>query len=383
MNQEEKLKLLSDLIGVPSVNGREREVALILQSFLKSHGITAHLIDYDTDRSNLIASYGDKKTPVLGFSGHMDVVTANEKEWQSFPFALTAVGDHLIGRGTADQKAGVAAQAIALAELADAHAKLNGQVRLLFTVGEEVGEYGAQQLTELGYADDLSGLVISEPSSQDVWYANQGSIDYTVVSTGKTSHSSMPDLGVNALDNLVTFYNALQQALQSHQEESPILGKFHNSVTTFHAGDQVNTIPNHAELQGNARTIPEFDNTAFIALITNAVNRLNESSSMNLGLTINFNKMPVVSGKDSPLVHQTVDIAQEITGKNLQVIGMVGTTDSSEFIKAKTHFPIIVYGPGITQQAHQPNEFVSKRAYFQSIDVYRELAKRFLNKAND
>ena len=189
MNQEEKLKLLSDLIGVPSVNGREREVALILQSFLKSHGITAHLIDYDTDRSNLIASYGDKKTPVLGFSGHMDVVTANEKEWQSFPFALTAVGDHLIGRGTADQKAGVAAQAIALAELADAHAKLNGQVRLLFTVGEEVGEYGAQQLTELGYADDLSGLVISEPSSQDVWYANQGSIDYTVVYTGKTSHS--------------------------------------------------------------------------------------------------------------------------------------------------------------------------------------------------
>ena len=193
----------------------------------------------------------------------------------------------------------------------------------------------------------------------------------------------MPDLGVNALDTLVNFYNALQQALQSHQEESPILGKFHNSVTTFHAGDQVNTIPNHAELQGNARTIPEFDNTAFIALITNAVNRLNESSSMNLGLTINFNKMPVVSGKDSPLVHQTVDIAQEITGKNLQVIGMVGTTDSSEFIKAKTHFPIIVYGPGITQQAHQPNEFVSKRAYFQSIDVYRELAKRFLNKAND
>ena len=43
---------------------------------------------------------------------------------------------------------------------------------------------------------------------------------------------------------------------------SPSLGSLIHSVTVFHGGRQLNSIPDYAYLEGNVRTIPEFDNTA-------------------------------------------------------------------------------------------------------------------------
>ena len=74
-----------------------------------------------------------------------------------------------------------------------------GHVRLLATVGEEYGAMGADQLLAAGYADDISGLIVGEPTSLKVLFGHAGSLNYKIISHGKSAHSSEPQRGVNAI----------------------------------------------------------------------------------------------------------------------------------------------------------------------------------------
>lgn len=112
-------------------------------------------------------------------------------------------------------------------EILESQPQLNGQIRLLATVGEETGEYGAAQLTELGYADHLTGIIIAEPTNNmtNLIYTSRGVIDYEVTSIGKNAHSAHPDLGVNAIRNLLNFYQLAQQRLAKFSDSDPYLAE--------------------------------------------------------------------------------------------------------------------------------------------------------------
>lgn len=60
MTNEEKIKILQDVVRIKSINGNEKDVALYLQTLLSEHGIDSKLIEYDKNRSNLIAEIGGK-----------------------------------------------------------------------------------------------------------------------------------------------------------------------------------------------------------------------------------------------------------------------------------------------------------------------------------
>lgn len=52
-------------------------------------------------------------------------------------------------------KSGLAALAIAMIEMKEENANINGTLKFMATVGEEVGELGSEQLTKEGYANNL------------------------------------------------------------------------------------------------------------------------------------------------------------------------------------------------------------------------------------
>ena len=60
---------------------------------------------------------------------------------------------------------------------------------------------------------------------------------------------------------------------------------------------------------------------------------------------------------------------------------MTGYTDGSQFMQANNEFPIIVLGPGDTSVAHQPDEYVETKEYLNSINLYKDVAKKFLSKS--
>lgn len=379
MERERKIQILKDIVNIDSTNGHEEQVANYLQKLFAEYGIESEKVQYDVDRASLVSEIGSNDGKVLAFSGHMDVVDAGDvSKWKFPPFEATEHEGKIYGRGATDMKSGLAAMIIAMIELHEEKQKLNGKIRLLATVGEEVGELGAEQLTQKGYADDLDGLIIGEPSGHRIVYAHKGSINYTVKSTGKNAHSSMPEFGVNAIDNLLLFYNEVEKFVKSIDATNEILGDFIHNVTVIDGGNQVNSIPEKAQLQGNIRSIPEMDNETVKQVLVKIINKLNKQENMKLELIFDYDKQPVFSDKNSDLVHIAKSVASDIVKEEIPLLGISGTTDAAEFTKAKKEFPVIIFGPG-NETPHQVNENVSIENYLEMVDVYKRIATEFLS----
>ena len=378
MEKEKRIAILQDVIKIRSVNNNEAEVADYYAKLLQTHGIDSTKINYQEGRDNLVATikkgYSKK---VLGLSGHMDVVDAgDESQWKFPPYEAVIDDNKLYGRGSTDMKSGLTAMVIAMIELAEEEVSFDGTVKLLATVGEEIGELGAQQLTEAGYADDLTGLLIGEPTKYNLMYAHMGSINYSVISRGKEAHSSMPEQGFNAINHLNEFITRVNKEMATVAENyvNEDLGRTIHNVTVIKGGNQVNSIPSYAELQGNIRSIPNFSNDEVKSLLTTIINELNEGSDYKLELSIDFNKIPVKADKNSALIQAVQDQFE----KPLPLVTAAGTTDAAEFTKSENTFDFVVFGPGEPTLPHQINEYVEIDNYLDMIEKYKSIIQSYL-----
>ena len=201
--EEEKLKILADLIAIKSVNENEIEVANYLKDLFAEYGIESKIVPVTETRVNLVAEIGSG-SPVIGISGHMDVVSAgDESEWTSDPFVMTERNGNLYGRGTNDMKSGLVNLALTMIELKANNELKNGTVRFMATTGEEVGGAGSKKLYEEGYMDDVDYLWVAEPSPETIIYSHKGSLNFRITSLGEAAHSSMPHHGYNAINPIM------------------------------------------------------------------------------------------------------------------------------------------------------------------------------------
>lgn len=377
MQKNEQIEILKHLVSLNSVNGNEEAVATYIKQLFAAHGIDSQIIPYAHGRSNLIAEIGQGKQ-VLALSGHLDTVaTGDPANWQFPPFDAHIENNRLYGRGAADMKSGLAAMVITFINLADNQTPLNGRLRFIGTVGEENGAMGSRMLTEQGYADDLSALVIGEPTGGNIVYAHNGSLNYHVFCQGKGAHSSMPEKGINAVTNLIKFVTAEATGFDD-APISPELGSLVHNVTVFKGGEQVNTIPAYAELQGNIRPIPEFDNAAVIQRLHKLVDQVNQQTDAQLTLHVDYSFKPIISDQHDALIQTTKQIADAEFGHPVDLAVIHGATDASEFTKSKNHFPVMVYGAGEWSAAHSLNESVDLDQYAHVQHVYQQLVEKFL-----
>ncbi|KRL96466.1 ArgE/DapE family deacylase [Limosilactobacillus equigenerosi] len=383
METAQRIKILQDLVRINSVNGNELAVAEYLQKLLAQYGLKATVDRFDETRANLILELGEGKADqILGLTGHLDTVAVeDETTWTYPPFAATIVGDRLYGRGAADMKSGVAAQAIAIIELVTAGVRLPGKLRWMLTAGEEYGTPGANRLLAAGYADDLAALYVGEPTSGNVVYAHSGSLNYRIISHGKAVHSSRPADGINAVDGLIDFAVA-ERTLFDNAPVHPALGTVKHSVTILKAGEQINTLPDVAELRGNIRPTPSFDNEQVIASLQRVIERLNQQPGTNLKLEVIHSFYPVASDPASGFVQKTLTAFQTAyqaypmhTQPHLAVIN--GATDASVFVKANRQLPVIVVGADNWEISHMVDEYTTLSSFTATINGYKTAIQSF------
>ncbi|MGV0168798.1 ArgE/DapE family deacylase [Furfurilactobacillus sp. WILCCON 0119] len=380
MNNEEAVAFLRDLLQIDSRNGHEEAVADRIVTELAAHQISATKIPYAPGRSNLFVEL-DSGRPgkTLMLTGHLDTVAADEHDdWQFPPLAGHIDHDVLYGRGAADMKSGLAAMVATLITLHDARKPTRGKLQFLATVGEEYGAPGSRMLTQKGYVDHVDAMIVGEPTSNQIIFAHNGSIDYSIDATGRSVHSSMPEQGINAIDLLVQFINEEAHAFDD-APISDILGPVVHAITVINGGDQVNSIPGTAHLEGNIRPIPDFDNDKVIARLQQLVDTINARQEGTLALTVDFSFFPVISDRQSALVKTAQAAFQTVHQAPAQLAVIHGATDASEYTKATHQFPIIVLGPGRWELAHQVNERIELTDFQQMIAVYQRISTDFLN----
>jgi acetylornithine deacetylase/succinyl-diaminopimelate desuccinylase-like protein len=98
--QRETTELLQTLVRFNTVNppGQERAAIEYLEAYLKASGFETEQLAADPERPNLIATLAGEGTgsgngkpdadtggPVLAYSGHVDTVLADPRDWQHDP----------------------------------------------------------------------------------------------------------------------------------------------------------------------------------------------------------------------------------------------------------------------------------------------------------
>ncbi len=371
--QDEKIQMLADIIAIKSVNENEIEVANYLKELFSKYGIESKIVPVTETRVNLIAEIGSG-APVVGISGHMDVVSAgDEAEWASDPFALTERDGKLFGRGTNDMKAGLLNLALTMIEIKENNELQRGTIRFMATTGEEVGAAGSKKLYEEGYMEDVDCLFVAEPSHDTIIYSHKGSLNFRITSNGEAAHSSMPYNGYNAINPLMKYLLELDNALNQDLRQNEVLGELVMSTTIFNAGDQVNSVPANAVAEINVRTIPEFDNDEVIALFKETADKYNAEGS-DIKVEVTMSLPSVFTNGQSKMVEWTKELGKKYLGFDIRQEGSPGVTDASNLLRGKDEdFPFMMFGPGETKMAHKVDEYVYKEYYLAFFDLYKEL----------
>lgn len=389
MNTFERIAILEKSISIKTDGHNEQELAEYLKKILKDHNIESTEIPFATGRSNLIVSmgHGDR---ILGLTGHMDTVNIGPlSDWKSDPLVLTGVEGKLFGRGTSDMKGGLVALIIALIEIKDEGIDLGGQIRLLATGGEEKGQLGSASLLGHQLISDLEALIVAEPSrlvnhqsgtsTQFAIFGQNGVLDFEVISKGKAAHSSMPDLGINAIDNLQEYMNEQKNYFDKMAGiNDSVLGKIIPVNSIISGGEQINSVPAYAKLTTKVRTTTTVNSKRIITDLKNIIREMNKFSDMNLEFNVLRQLDPVVTSKDSPIIKLVSMYGQEFFKQKINLRTVAGTTDAATFISENNRMDIVQIGPG-NDSSHMANEYIFQQDFLDYIDFIKKIIILYLN----
>jgi acetylornithine deacetylase/succinyl-diaminopimelate desuccinylase-like protein len=105
----------------------------------------------------------DPALPTVLTYGHGDVIWGQDSEWREdlAPFTLTEEGDHLYGRGTADNKVQHLINIAALESVLASRGKLGFNVKIVLEMSEEVGSPGLAEMMELHRDTMMADVLIA------------------------------------------------------------------------------------------------------------------------------------------------------------------------------------------------------------------------------
>jgi len=368
-NKEEALALLRLMVTTNTVNppGNEAELARKLQPILEKEGLEVSLDEFLPNRANLLVRLkGKKAEPELVFTGHLDTVPIGSVKWEHDPFAFDIVDGIAYGRGVDDMKGGDAAALYAMIMMKRNGIVPENDIIFLGTVGEETMDIGSTHFREQGGMDKCGALVVCEPSGVQLYTAHKGAIWVKVDFFGKTSHGSMPELGINALLHMAKFINIIQKQPFAI-EPNPDLGMPSLSINKASAGTSANVVPDHAECIIDFRTIPGQTWEDIKAHLDKALALAAEGEK-------NFRYEYAYIDKVLPSVacpegHHILTDFDKAAGRTLKRAQVKFFTDASALVTSP-ELPLVIIGPGESSQAHQPNEHIPLDQFYECISIY-------------
>jgi acetylornithine deacetylase len=329
-----QVALTRRLIDIDSTSGREAEAGRFLAETLRRLGYEVTEQPVAGDRFNVVASAG---APHVVLSTHFDCVPPF--------FASREDAGVLHGRGSCDAKGTILAMIAAAERL-----RANGERRvgLLFVVGEERGSEGARAANLISPGSRF--LIDGEPTDNRLGTATRGVYRVKLTAAGRAAHSSLPELGVSAIEKLLDALTAMRQI---EWPGDAAMGRTHYTVGLISGGVAPNVIPPAAEAEVMFRTVGDYVD----------VRRLLER---HIGALVQLDDVLVVP----PVRLKTVS--------GIESAAFAFTTDIPWLDRWGT--PLLL-GPGSVRVAHTDDEHVAIADLLRASDLYEQLALTLMSQA--
>lgn len=308
----------------------------------------------------------------------MDVVHPGETPWESSPFEATLTEGHIVGRGAADMKGGVAAMAVATVSLVRQGFTPRADLILAVSAGEEVDTAGARLMAASGVLEGAAGIVVGEPTGLDVFRAEKGVLWLKVTAHGRTAHGSMPQLGVNAVSYAVHLARLLEEGPFDFQP-SPVLGDPTISINVIEGGVKSNVVPDRCSLVVDLRLVPGQSREAVLKRLEGLMREVALEAGLPVRTEVEIlqDMPPVETSLHDPLLEATIGAATRVRGTEPELKGVSYGTDAAVLCPA-LDASMVIFGPGSPEQAHQPNEYVDVDDLDKAVEAYMLIAREIL-----
>jgi succinyl-diaminopimelate desuccinylase len=329
--------LTAALVDIASVSGEERPLADAIERALAA---APHLTTH-RDGNTVIARTTMGRAERVVLAGHIDTVP----HAGNHPSSLDAQRTRLLGCGTSDMKSGVAVQ---LRLAAGVREPVRDVTYVFYDCEEVAAERNGLLRVARNSPDLLSGdfAVLLEPSGGVVEGGCQGTLRVAVRADGARAHTARSWMGDNAIHKA----GQILDVLRGYSPREPVVDglRYHEGLNAvaISGGVATNVVPDSCEVQVNYRFAPDLSPEQAIAHLQDVFHGFEVAV-----LDVASGARP---GLDTPVA---AAFAAAVGG---QPRPKLGWTDVARF--AELGIPAVNYGPGVSEIAHTPGEYVELAA---------------------
>ena len=386
--EKDTVRFLAELVRTPSFSSKEKEVIQVIKREMKKVGFDQVRID---GLGNIIGRIG-KGPRVIAFDAHIDTVYPGDlDQWDFDPFKPRIKNGKIWGRGTVDQKGGMAAMVYAgkiIKELG-----LNDQFTIYFTgtVMEEDCDGLCWQylLNEEKLKPEF--VVITEPTNLNLYRGHRGRMEIRVEVKGRSCHGSAPERGDNAIYKIARIALEIEK-LNKRLRNDRFLGKGTVTVTEVRSSSpSLCAVADGAGLHLDRRLTAGETKASALAEVRDAAKRagypdakvfvLNYAEAAYTGKVYPTEKYyPTwVLEEKSPYLKNAVAAYAGVLGKAPLVDKWTFSTNAIAIAGMKG-IPCLGLGPGNEVYAHAPNEACPVEHLSRATAFYAALVARMNGK---
>lgn len=355
---------LSKLVKYKSLSLHEKEVQLELKHQMEEAGFDEVFID---GLGNVIGRIGTGKH-ILAIDGHMDVVDiGHQGNWDFDPFGGEIKDGFVHGRGTVDQKGGVASFITAGKIVKELGLAENLTVYFVGSVMEEDcdGLCWKYIIEEDGIKPDF--VISTEPTNLNIYRGHRGRMEMHVSFYGLSSHGSAPERGKNAI------YMASKVALEIEKLNERLatdlfLGKGSVTISEIISGSpSLCAVADFARLHldrrltwGETKASAVREIEQLVEGMNAKVEVLNYTETAYTGLAYGMEKYyPTWKIDEQHEIVQTGARAFDQLFGRKPIIDKWTFSTNGVTINGIYGIPTIGFGPGNEVMAHAPNEKIN------------------------
>jgi acetylornithine deacetylase len=385
-NRKYVVEVLQKLIQVPSVYPDEGEAQALVRSLvsplcdktdvwepdvsaLESHPAYFAKGRPFKDRPNVVGILeGSGKGRSLLLNAHIDVVPPQpDDEWPHPPWKGEIHDGKVYGRGSLDDKSGVAIMIAVAKALREADVKLRGSLQLHSVVDEEWGGAGTLACMQRGHKTDAG--IILEPVGPGIYPASRGGQAFRVRVRGKGAHPGACWTGVSALEKAILIMQGLKQleADRNRNLRTPLFAEYPIFIPIvvgkISADNIPSKVPEECIFEGLYGYAPQehwsearlaFEGHIAATAATDGWLAEHRPEVSWPGLNKEGAEIPI----DHPLVLCLRDAVKDVSGEAPHVAGFPAGTDLPLLV-LYGHVPSVLYGVASEWgQAHSSTEHV-------------------------
>lgn len=383
-------KFLRDLIAIPSESADEKKVVERIKQEMETVGFDKIEID---PMGNIIGFIGHGKH-LIAMDAHIDTVgVGNPDLWKHDPYKGYEDDEIILGRGASDQTGGMVSMVYAGKIIKDLKLEGDFTLAVVGSVQEEDCDGLCWQyiIKETKLIPEF--VVITEPTSCNIYRGQRGRMEIMVKTTGVSCHGSAPERGDNAIYKMAPILldlKDLHEKLITHS----FLGKGSLTVSEiFHTSPSRCAVADSCKISVDRRlTVGEDKEYAL-----NQIRNLPSVKAANAEVTMYGYDRPSYTGlvyptdayfptwfieEDHPVSQTLVDTYKSLFDKEpvndkwtfstngVSIMGMFG-------------IPCIGFGPGHEEEAHAPNEKTWKSELVKCAAMYAAIPNIYLEKYAD